>query len=245
MTTPIKPGTERNLDSIPSVYSIQSPVKLQTPIERPNVTRLVADALREAIVDGRIRAGSRINEVRLSNKLKVSRTPLREALMHLSAEGTVQTLPRRGFFIRALTIDEFENVYSIRAILDPQALRLTGLPNESRLAKLEKLNRQLVDAKNAAKRIELDNAWHLELLTKCPNQVLVDLIQQFMARTRRYELALLREQRNAEITASEHTRVIAALRDGNLDNACIALRENMESGRAPIISWLKKRESAR
>jgi DNA-binding GntR family transcriptional regulator len=217
---------------------------LQAPIERPNVTHVLADALREAIVDGRIRAGSRINEVRLSSELNVSRTPLREALMHLSAEGTVESLPRRGFFIRGLTIEEFENIYSIRAILDPQALRLTGIPEQQRLDKLEKLNRQLIAAKSAARRIELDNAWHLELLTECPNRVLVDLIRQFMGRTRRYELALLREGRNAEITASEHKRIIAALRDRDLSGACVALRKNMESGRAPIIHWLKDRESA-
>jgi DNA-binding GntR family transcriptional regulator len=215
----------------------------QLQIERPNVTYLIADELREAIANGRIKAGSRINEVHLSNELNVSRTPLREALMHLSAEGTVKNLPRRGFFIRALTIDEFEDVYSIRAILDPHALRLTGIPQESRLDKLTKLNRELVDAKSVARRIELDNAWHVELLTDCPNRVLIDLIKQFMARTRRYELALLRERRNTAITASEHTRIIVALRKRNLNAACAALRKNMESGREPILKWLKDREA--
>jgi DNA-binding GntR family transcriptional regulator len=215
----------------------------QVQIERPNVAHMIANELREAIVDGRIEAGSRVNEVHLSNQLNVSRTPLREALMHLSAEGAVRNLPRRGFFIRALTIDEFENVYSIRAILDPHALRLAGVPQQSRLDKLTKLNRQLVNAKSTARHIELDNAWHLELLSDCPNRVLVDLIKQFMARTRRYELALLRERRNAEITAFEHTRIIAALRERNLNKACLALRKNMESGREPIIKWLKDREA--
>jgi DNA-binding GntR family transcriptional regulator len=216
---------------------------LQLQIERPNVAHVIADELREAIVNGRIEAGSRVNEVHLSNQLNVSRTPLREALMHLSAEGAVKNLPRRGFFIRALTIDEFENVYSIRAILNPHALRLTGIPQQSRLEKLTRLNRQLVNAKSTARRIELDNAWHLELLSDCPNRVLIDLIKQFMARTRRYELALLRERRNAEITAFEHMRIIAALRERKLNKACLALRKNLESGREPIIQWLKDREA--
>jgi DNA-binding GntR family transcriptional regulator len=210
-------------------------------IDRPNVARVVADQLREAIVDGRIAAGSRINEVRLARTLEVSRTPLREALMHLCAEGTVKSVPRRGFFVRPLSLEEFEDIYVIRAILDPEALKLAGTPDRDRLERLEKLNRKLSKADSAARRIALDNAWHLELVSACRNQVLVDLIRHFMARTRRYEAALLRERSNAQITVAEHKRILAALRADDIDSACTALRQNMESGRQPIIDRLRAR----
>jgi DNA-binding GntR family transcriptional regulator len=215
----------------------------ESAIDRPNVARVVADALRDAIVDGRMAAGSRVNEVRLAKNLKVSRTPLREALMHLSAEGTVKSIPRRGFFIRSLSVEEFENVYAIRAILDPEALRIAGIPATDRMAELEALNRRLSKAAGAARRIALDNAWHLELVAGCSNRVLIDLIRHFMARTRRYELALLRERRHAEITIGEHKKILAFLRAGKLRGACAALRENMEGGHAAIIEWLEQRNS--
>ena len=214
-----------------------------TAIERPNITGLITDRLREAIVDGRIRPGSRINEVHLARTLHVSRTPLREALMHIAAEGTVKSIPRRGFFVRPLTVEEFKNLYGVRAILDPEALRLSGVPARERLQRLEALNRKLARAATAARRIELDNRWHLELINGCPNHILIDLIRHFMALTRRYELALLGERSNIQITVSEHKRIMTELRAGKLSSACAALRANMRSGVEPIVRWLKKTEA--
>jgi DNA-binding GntR family transcriptional regulator len=162
--------------------------------------------------------------------------------MHLTAEGTVNTIPRRGFFIRSLEVEEFENLYAIRALLDTEALRLGGIPDATRLRRLEELNTKLARARTASRRIELDNKWHLELIGGCPNRVLVDLVRQFVQRTRRYEMALLREQQNAQITLAEHKEILAALRAGNLQRACAALRQNMHSGREPIIRWLERRQ---
>ena len=92
------------------------------------------------IVDGQLPAGARINEVHLSRRLGISRTPLREALAGLEQEGALDSLPRIGWFVRPLTLDEFSQIYPIRALLDPEALRLAGLPSAERLARLRALN---------------------------------------------------------------------------------------------------------
>ncbi|HEX7518497.1 MAG TPA: GntR family transcriptional regulator [Chthoniobacterales bacterium] len=215
---------------------------IEAAMDRPNVPQVLAAALREAIIDGRLLPGKRINEVHLARELGVSRTPLREALMRLTAEGTVKTIPRRGFFVHSLSVEEFQKVYAIRAILDPEALKLAGIPPASHLDELERLNRKFGKAKGVARRIVLDNAWHLQLLAVCPNDVLLDLIKQFMARTRRYELALLRERSRVQTSVAEHRKIIASLRAGNLTRACAALRQNMQSGQLPIIKQLKARE---
>ncbi|HSG98684.1 MAG TPA: GntR family transcriptional regulator, partial [candidate division Zixibacteria bacterium] len=70
---------------------------------RNNISADLADTLRELIVNGALRPGERINEARLAESLGVSRTPLRESLMTLCAEGAAQAIPRRGFFVRELT----------------------------------------------------------------------------------------------------------------------------------------------
>jgi DNA-binding GntR family transcriptional regulator len=98
-------------------------------IVRDNLSHTVATRLRHLIVDGQLAAGQRINEVHLSQQLGVSRTPLREALARLAQEGALRSVPRIGYFVRPLAIDEFEQLYDIRPILDPEALRLTGLPS--------------------------------------------------------------------------------------------------------------------
>jgi DNA-binding GntR family transcriptional regulator len=216
-----------------------------TTLARDNISDSVAAEVRRRIVDGRLPAGDRINEVHLSQELGVSRTPLREALGRLAAEGTLTNVPRFGYFVRALTLEEFEQIYDIRPLLDPEALRLAGVPARKRMERLEKLNRRLAAARSPEAAIELDDAWHRELLAECTNRVLVELIENIILRTRRYELALMRETSNVLRATEDHSRILAALSAGNLDGACAALRHNMQSGRAPIVSWLRARESRR
>lgn len=209
-------------------------------VARGNISEAAADAVRAMIVDGRLSAGDRINEVRLAQQLGLSRTPLREALSGLVAEGALIARPRLGYFVRPLTLEEFEQIYDVRPLLDPEALRLAGVPNAKRIARLEKLNADLSRAKGL-RAIEIDDAWRMELIADCPNKVIIDLIQNMIVRTRRYELALMREQKNVGVATQDHNRIMAALKAGDLDAACAALKQNMQSGREPIVAWLKER----
>jgi DNA-binding GntR family transcriptional regulator len=212
---------------------------------RPNLSDAAAETLREMILDGRLSEGSRVNEVHLSTALGISRTPLREALVRLAAEGALTVLPRSGFFVRPLTLEEFREIYPIRGMLDPEALRLAGIPSRKRIDRLDALNRKLGETSEPGAVIRLDDAWHLELIDGCPNRILLALIEQFMRRTRRYELALMRERRNVEGSIRSHEAILAALRAGDLDAACALLRRNMEVGSGPIVSWLEEREGRR
>jgi DNA-binding GntR family transcriptional regulator len=209
-------------------------------IERGNISEAAADAVRAMIVDGRLSAGDRINEVHLAQQLGVSRTPLREALSGLVAEGALIARPRLGYFVRPLTLEEFEQIYDVRPLLDPEALRLGGIPDAKRFARLEKLNADLARAKGL-RAIEIDDAWHMELVAHCPNKVIIEIIQNMIVRTRRYELALMREQKNVGVATQDHARIMAALKVGDLKAACAALKQNMQSGREPIVTWLKQR----
>ncbi|MEP6742747.1 MAG: GntR family transcriptional regulator [bacterium] len=208
-----------------------------------NISDSVAAELRNMIVDGRLPASERINEVHLSQQLGVSRTPLREALHLLAHEGALTSSPRIGYSVRPLTLEEFEQIYPIRKLLDPEALRLAGLPSRDALERLTKLNAQIEKAHHADSIIDLDDEWHLELLAGCPNKVLIGLIKQFMQRTRRYEIALMRGSKNVSVACNEHKRIMASLRRRDLDAACAALRTNLQSGYQPIVSWLRARES--
>jgi DNA-binding GntR family transcriptional regulator len=202
----------------------------------------LANIVRQMIVDGVIPAGSRINEVHLARDLGVSRTPLREAIARLVREDTLATVPRVGAFVRPLTIEEFEQIYPIRALLDPEALRLAGLPSRERINRLERLNARIDAAKDPDNIIALDDEWHLLLIEGCPNKVLIDLIQKFMRRTRRYELALMRERQQVDVATGTHREIIAKLRDGDIEAAASILKRNLETGGDPIRRWLLERE---
>jgi DNA-binding GntR family transcriptional regulator len=210
---------------------------------RDNISDALVVELRNRIVDGRLAEGERINEVHLAQELGVSRTPLREALGRLAHEGALRAVPRIGYFVRPLTLDELEQIYPIRALLDPEALRLAGLPSPERMQRLRDLNAQIAAARDADAVIGLDDAWHLELVAACPNRVLLELIEQFIRRTRRYEVALMRERTNVATAGDAHATILAALERGDLDAACSALKANLQTGFEPIAAWLRTRNS--
>ncbi len=212
-----------------------------TIIDRPNLADTVADAIREMIVDGRLADGDRINEVQISAQLGVSRTPLREALNRLTSDGSLWAKPRHGYFVAPLTADEFVQLYELRPILDPAALRLGGLPSTAQLDRLDAINKKLAALQKAERVVECDDEWHRELLAHGPNRVLLEMIDGVIRRTRRYELALMRERKRVVRAVDTHRQIIAALRRGDLGRACAALEQNMREGREPILEWLAAR----
>src|SRR3954464_15663424 len=80
-------------------------------------------SLRELILDSGMRPGTRLGEVELAERLGGSRTPVREALSRLAAEGLVEITPNRGARVATWTVAELEGVFDLRASLEPQ---LTG-----------------------------------------------------------------------------------------------------------------------
>ena len=234
----VSSGLRRSLGRV-IVYSMQT---LILTMPRGNISDDVVDRVRTMIVEGALAAGARINEVHLARALGVSRTPLREALARLAREGSLASVPRVGWFVKPLTLEEFEQIYPIRALLDPEALRLSGLPAAATIERLERLNARIAAGGDADHIIALDDEWHLALIGHCPNKVLLELIEDFIRRTRRYEIALMRERRNVAIAADNHREITSALRRRDLDGAIAALRRNLQTGYAPIRAWLAGRE---
>lgn len=195
------------------------------------------------IVSGDLAAGARLNEVALADRLGVSRTPIREALSQLVAEAFALQIPRRGFFVATLSAEEIRQLYPMRQLLDPEALRLAGVPSSERLDRLSKLNGEIARATRAERVIALDDRWHLELVAGCPNRILLDQIRLFMRRTLRYELAYMSDNENVGVATGEHEAILDWLRAGDLEAACEALRRNMSSATEPLLTWLASREA--
>ncbi len=209
---------------------------------RNNLSDELADHIRQMIVNGALSAGDRINEVHLAAELDVSRTPLREALSRLASEKLIVSIPRKGFYVHEPSPEEIEQLYIMRAILDPAALRLAGQPSDAQLDRLEKLNKKIRKAKgNPGKIIDLDDQWHLELLSHCDNQILLDMIAQFMKRTRSLEYAYMKANENVDTLLAEHNKMIAHLRSGNVQKAADVLHQNMQTAVPALIAWIKSR----
>lgn len=209
---------------------------------RANLSQEIAHRIRDRIADGQLAGGERINESALSGQLEVSRTPLREALSRLASDGFVTTRPRRGFFVQTLEPEAIRELYQVRGILDPAALELAGPPSAARLRRLAELNRRIAGCEGDPRRtVELDEAWHRELLGHCPNRVVLELIETFMLRTRPFERAYMAERATVRTVVDEHDRIRAALASGDLAGAVEALRTNMSSAIPVLVAWASER----
>lgn len=206
-------------------------------MKRSNLADHLVGTIRDMIAQGELHPGERINEVALADRLDVSRTPLREALARLCSEGFVDSVARRGHFVQRPDPGEVAALYGIRLVLDPAALELSGLPSSERLARLRTLNERLADSADPAEAVDVDDAWHMELVAGCPNPILLELIQRFMLRTRPMERKYMSDRSNVRVAVEEHARIIGALEGGDLESAIALLRGNMETAVDPLLEW--------
>ena len=218
---------------------------MKTGLDRPNLSGEVQEELRRLIIVGELVAGTRLNEVGLARRLQVSRTPIREALSQLVAEGFVHSIPRRGFFVASLSSEEILQLYPMRQLLDPEALRLAGRPSAAQLDQLSRLNQDIACAVSPRRLIELDDRWHMLLVAGCPNGILLDSIRHFMRRTLRYELAYMSDNQNVTVAIAEHEAILDCLREGDLEAACQRLRRNMETATGPLLEWFSSKHAGR
>lgn len=89
----------------------------------PSASITASELIREAIVAGRLAPGQRLKEEELARELGMSRTPIREALLILQSDGLVESYPRRGAVVRSYAVEDLDDVYQLRAVLEGHAAR--------------------------------------------------------------------------------------------------------------------------
>ena len=82
--------------------------------------------LREMILSGELHAGQALRQEEIARRLGISRLPIREALNRLATEGLVELKPRRGFYVASLNIDEIEDIFEMRAMLEAKGVQFSG-----------------------------------------------------------------------------------------------------------------------
>jgi DNA-binding GntR family transcriptional regulator len=159
----------------------------------------------------------------------------------LLSEKAIESIPRRGFFVRQLSIDEAKEIYSVRPLLEPEALRLAGLPSNELIDSLMEINSRFAAAVDARAAIFLDDEWHSLLVRNCPNRTLVDMLMHVIHRTHRYEFAVMGQPEVLASSAQQHDEIISVLRNGDLELGCTLLKGNL-SGLEPVLRWLRANE---
>lgn len=169
------------------------------------------DQLKEMAISYHFRPGERLNEVELAARLKVSRTPLREALNRLSTEGFLSTTANKGFFARELDANELFDLYELRAHLEQAAVRLAcKRASDEEIASLHAFLIKQDQEKDtpAAEMLKLDEEFHTRLVALSQNE---ELLKTVLSIAERIRFARWIDSRSRQLSHSQHLQIVTLL----------------------------------
>lgn len=179
-----------------------------------------ATRLRAMITSGELPPGMRLRELQLSEMLNVSRTPLREALRTLAAEGLVNQLPNRSMVVSELNAPDIEHLYRVFGALEGLAAELACEKiTEQQLAEMGRLLSRMVDLHERRERAEylrINQAIHRMVIDIAGNPVLLSVWQSLAPRVERARALPNLDRKRWTAALMEHSKMFAALaaRDG-------------------------------
>lgn len=195
----------------------------------------VAAQLRDRIFAGELMPGTFLDEVKLAQEMKISRTPLREALKVLTAEGLVRHEPRRGSFVNEVTAADLEEIFPVIALLEGQCARLAAdHATEADLEALEALHDKLqrhAKAKRINEYYAVNYAIHEAIIALADNRRLAQVIGDLRKILKLARLQQLRAPGRLDQSLSEHMAVFAALKARDPDGAEAAMRTHLNRQR--------------
>jgi DNA-binding GntR family transcriptional regulator len=208
-----------------------------TPQGNSAYARLLAE-LRE----GRLNPGDRLRETELAERLGMSRTPVREAIRQLEADGIVTHVPRQGASIRSLEYAEVMELYEMRSVLEGTAARLAArAASDIEIEELVEMNQQMKTLGNAPEAFILNRQFHAALLDAAKNRFLARSIHALQRALMILGPTTLTEPDRAEKAVEEHFGVLDAIkaRDGALAEA--AMRAHIEAAQRVRVRALRAR----
>lgn len=212
------------------------------------------ESLKAMIVTGQLPPGSRVTEIELAARLKVSRTPVREALNKLERDGLVTGRPRQGFSIKEFDIAMFRESFDVREVLDGYATelataRLTEADKtrlKSILAECERLaaihNRSQEDK---FRELQLGVDLHRTIAELSGNELLRNMLAGILEKCQHYiwlELILLDDWKEAR---DEHAAIVDAMCAGDARLASERARRHIRVSRDAILKLLQARSDLR
>ena len=203
--------------------------------------------LRQAILRGELKPGERLLEIRLANKLGVSRTPVREAIRKLELEGLVKMVPRRGAEVAEITEKRVRDALEVRRALEELAVQLAceRISNEEleELKKAEEHFRQVLGKVDLVEVAAADEGFHDVIFKATDNERLIQLLNNLREQIYRYRLEYLKEESYHEILLQEHQQILERIRDRDKEKATEAIDRHIDNQVATIMAMLRKKEA--
>ena len=219
-----------------------------TPIVRRPLHEEATDCLRDLIVQGRLVAGSRLNERLLTAQLGVSRTPLREAFKVLATEGLVELLPNRGAIVSQIDATRLAETLAVMGALDALAGELAcAHATDAQINEIRALHYEMLAYHargDLAGYFKFNQAIHLKIVKYSGNAVLYNNYRQLNGAMQRARyMANLSKERWAD-AVREHEEILAALGARDVKRIRALLSDHLAHKLASVLATMPARQAA-
>jgi DNA-binding GntR family transcriptional regulator len=220
------------------------------PIEdsKKTVTAMVQERVRQAILDGILPAGSRIDQNRLAADLNVSLVPVREALKMLEGEGFVQIIPRRGAFITEASIPDMEDLYFTRQILEGQAAyHAAEKLTDKHIQQLEEhyaIMDKALEQHDYTTFMTQNRAFHFVIYDAPESRYLANMIAGLWDLAERYRYRYMYIKDQGPAVQREHRAIIGACRKRDPRELRDAIIQHMQHTLSTIRDYIAKEHEA-
>lgn len=214
-----------------------SPAAHRAEPKPPPAAERVYSHVKGAVLDRRYEGGTLLTEGDLAEAVGVSRTPVREALLRLEAEGLIKLYPKKGALVLAVSAQEIADVVETRLLVEEFAARKAVPASPRLIGRLEELLAEqstLAEAGDLAAVSVADRGFHAEIVRNAGNQILSRLYDQLRDRQLRMGVAVM-EAHPGRIAANitEHAELLEAIRSGDADEAAQVVRRHV--GRVKVL----------
>lgn len=213
------------------------------PVDRRTLPSAAADRLRELIIEGELPAGTRLNERALCERLGVSRTPLREALRSLSAEGLVQIQPNRGAQVVALSEEDIRESFEVMSGLEALSGELACRHiTDEEVAEIKALTFEMLACharKDLPAYYRLNRMIHQRINQAAHNRLLSQVYATLNLRIQNLRFRSNFNQDKWEKAAQEHVAMVEALTERDAARLATILRTHLKHKGEAVLEGLK------
>jgi DNA-binding GntR family transcriptional regulator len=244
MTRDAQPAKRRNQTAAPTdrapAREAGQPQAGPSQAAHPTASAYATDRLREAILNGELQPGDRLQQHLLAARLGLSHVPLREALQRLEFEGFIAISPRRGAFVVPLTAADAAEVFELRANLEGAALRASvpRLSPEQVLIATE-ICREGDRIKDKVAYGEFNWRFHRALYAGCERPRTLSLIETLWRNASRYSMLLRHRDPYLRESQQEHWDILDGVSRKDADAACDLLHAHISAACARIVALLE------
>ncbi|MFK9094300.1 GntR family transcriptional regulator [Bacillus salipaludis] len=204
-------------------------------MKKVSVEHYIYNHIKTAILARKLAPGKQLIENRISDTLKVSRTPIRNALKNLASEGLVDIVPNKGAFVTSPTLDEIIQAYELRGSLEFIAARksmeyLTEKDFSTIKEIIENEKLALAD-KNTETFVKVNKDFHVAITEKCNNKFLNEFIERLIIQTNIYLILydeFFNNKAQEPYSPNEHSHILSLMEQKKETELKIALENHFK-----------------